>query len=68
LLLASHKTLGGWQFGARYAVDLIPYVLLYTLFNVDIKAEKLTVMIGVFAVMFNVYGALVMNFKEGFML
>jgi hypothetical protein len=68
LLLTMHKTMGGWQFGARYTVDLIPYVLLYTLFNVDIKVEKRTVFIGVFALMFNVYGALVMNCKEGFMM
>lgn len=28
LALCVHKTMGGWQFGARYLVDLIPYVLL----------------------------------------
>lgn len=26
--LCLHKTMGGWQFGVRYMVDLIPYVLL----------------------------------------
>ena len=29
LLLLSHRTFGGFQFGARYAVDLIPYAFAY---------------------------------------
>ena len=29
--LCLHKTMGGWQFGARYTVDLIPYALLGSL-------------------------------------
>lgn len=28
-LLCCHKTLGGWQFGARYTCDMIPFALLY---------------------------------------
>lgn len=31
LLLLSHRTVGGFQYGARYFVDCIPYVLLYLL-------------------------------------
>lgn len=27
-LLCCHKTLGGWQFGARYTCDMLPFVLL----------------------------------------
>lgn len=27
VLLCSHKTLGGWQFGNRYTVDLLPLIL-----------------------------------------
>lgn len=30
-LLLSHRTFGGFQYGARYAVDCIPYALLYLL-------------------------------------
>ncbi len=26
--LCMHRTMGGWQFGVRYMVDLIPYILL----------------------------------------
>lgn len=29
LLLLSHRTFGGFQYGARYGVDLIPYAALY---------------------------------------
>ncbi len=30
-LLLTHRTFGGYQYGARYAADLIPYALLYLL-------------------------------------
>ncbi len=28
LIILSHKTMGGWQFGCRYLVDLLPFSLL----------------------------------------
>lgn len=28
LFLTMHKTMGGWQFGNRYAIDILPYVYL----------------------------------------
>ncbi len=28
LFLTAHKTLGGWQFGNRYAIDILPYIYL----------------------------------------
>ena len=28
LLICCHKTLGGWQFGARYTCDMLPFVFL----------------------------------------
>jgi len=28
VLTLSHKTMGGWQFGARYLVDMLPFMLL----------------------------------------
>lgn len=34
VLLCCHKTLGGWQFGARYTVDAIPMALLYLILGV----------------------------------
>ncbi len=33
LLLLSHRTGGGFQYGARYFVDCIPYVLCYIIFR-----------------------------------
>lgn len=69
LLLCCHKTLGGWQFGARYTVDMLPYALLYMLIqtpekglSIDLeckawKLKKYEFVILLFAVMFNAYGA-----------
>lgn len=28
LVITMHKTLGGWQFGNRYAIDILPYIYL----------------------------------------
>lgn len=28
LIITMHRTLGGWQFGNRYAIDILPYVYL----------------------------------------
>ena len=55
-----HKTLGGWQFGARYLCDLIPMLLLIELRGRDRLAtwEKL---IGIFAIAFNLYGTVVFH-------
>ncbi len=36
LLLAAHRTLGGWQFGCRYTVDLLPFIL----FSIVSASEK----------------------------
>ena len=66
LCLCMHKTLGGWQFGNRYLVDLIPFVYLYILATKQQrgtvnKLNRLEILIGTFAVMFNVYGAVYMH-------
>lgn len=65
IVLAAHKTMGGWQFGARYMVDFIPYILIW--FSLDKKTEfkKWEKFVGIFAVMFNVYGTFAMNFLYG---
>lgn len=68
LALLMHKSLGGWQFGARYTVDLIPCVLFYFMIDGRNRVGRLWLFIGAFAFMFNLYGALVMNFKPGYML
>jgi hypothetical protein len=65
LMLLMHKTLGGWQFGARYTVDLIPFVLLYFLDGKTTDPGKPGVLVGCFALVFNIYGALYMNLYGG---
>lgn len=62
LFILMHKTLGGWQFGARYTVDLIPYVFLYFLLRGMRSPNKAEIFLGVFAFMFNLYGALTVTF------
>lgn len=69
LLLCFHKTMGGWQFGNRYLVDLIPFILLYILFTKQ-KENKINKiphwerLVGIFAVMFNVYGVMMMYITD----
>lgn len=40
LLLLSHRTCGGFQYGARYFVDCIPYVLMYITASKKSAKEK----------------------------
>jgi hypothetical protein len=59
LVTLSHKTLGGWQFGIRYFVDMIPFVFLYIYSSVQqLKIQTYQIPIMAFAVMINVYGTL----------
>lgn len=58
LLTCMHRTLGGWQFGARYLVDVQPYVLLWFLASprrFRLRAGSLT--LCAMAILFNLYGA-----------
>lgn len=61
LCYCMHRTLGGWQFGARYMVDLLIYPLLWFLGRAEHwqpRAGALT-LCGM-AVLFNLYGAVYM--------
>lgn len=40
LLLCMHRTVGGYQFGARYAVELLPLTLCYLLLSPDRRRMK----------------------------
>lgn len=62
LLLCSHKTFGGWQFGARYTVDMLPMALAYLLLGGPWEPRFYEKAIGLFAIAFNLYGALAMTF------
>lgn len=61
LCLCMHKTLGGWQFGNRYLVDTIPFILLYIL-NTKVNLKKINKIahweraVAGFALLFNMYG------------
>lgn len=61
LLTCTHRTLGGWQFGARYMVDLFPYVLLYFLARPHWQPRTGALTLCGMAVLFNqCYGPLYM--------
>lgn len=57
LLIFSHRTMGGWQFGNRYFIDIIPVLLLFLRAN-DFKANNLDILICILAVSLNAYGTL----------
>lgn len=65
-LLMMHKTLGGWQFGARYTVDLLPYALFTLLEDRVARPNKAELLLGAGAVLFNVYGIYYLIIIEGF--
>lgn len=59
LLLLMHRTFGGFQFGARYAVDLIPYAALYLAQDQKRQHWRLpSVLLMLLSLAFSVYGAL----------
>ena len=60
LLLCAHKTLGGWQFGARYTVDMLPMALMYMMLKKD-EPGGISAFIMAAGMMFNLYGALAMT-------
>ena len=60
LLLCAHKTLGGWQFGARYTVDMLPMALMYLLLKKE-EPGGISAFIMAAGMMFNLYGAMAMT-------
>lgn len=63
LMTLTHKTLGGWQFGARYLCDMIPMMLLFQLRGRKRLTHWETV-IGSAAIAFNIYGALMFHLLD----
>jgi len=58
LVLMMHHTFGGWQFGTRYLIDLLPAILvLCTRFKRSLKLYEVVIML--FGVIFNMYGSIV---------
>ncbi len=71
VLLLSHKTMGGWQFGSRYLVDMVPFMLIifaepFFMAYEDSKdnilrarrAAVLPAILAVIAIAINIYGAI----------
>ena len=61
LALCMHKTFGGWQFGARYTIDLIPFVLFYFILSGREKPTGLERLLCGFGILFNSYGTVRMR-------
>lgn len=61
LIITMHKTLGGWQFGNRYAIDILPYVyLLLGLITAKYpKLAKYCVPLCSFGICLNVVGTVI---------
>lgn len=56
VVLCLHRTLGGWQFGARYLVDPFPFCLLFFA-RKDWEASSAARGLLLAAILFNFYGA-----------
>jgi hypothetical protein len=59
-LLLLHRTFGGWQFGARYLIDLCP-ALFYLSLRHPLKSRLLAGTVMVWGVLFNLYGGLLFS-------
>lgn len=60
VLTCMHRTLGGWQFGARYMVDLFPWLLVWFMARPGWKPGTGAKALCGMAVLFNLYGAVYM--------
>ncbi len=61
LLICLHRTLGGWQFGARYTCDFLPFVFLGFLLLKDkskIKLDRFEIVCIIFGIILNIFGAI----------
>lgn len=59
-LTCMHRTLGGWQFGARYMVDLFPWLFVWFLGCPKWRPDSSAWALCGAAMLFNLYGALYM--------
>lgn len=65
LLMLAHRTMGGWQFGSRYLVDMIPFMMIIIsedrkLLKKSYESKKsvLLIILTMIGVIINVYGAI----------
>ncbi len=57
LTILFHRGMGGYQFGSRYMIDLMPYAVLI-LYNGEIKKRTYVYVLAAFGVMINFYGVM----------
>lgn len=62
--LCLHKTFGGWQFGARYTIDLLPYAFFYVLFCGRKRPQPWEIFAASFGLLFNLYGMALMRLYD----
>jgi hypothetical protein len=60
VLLCLHKTLGGWQWGSRYACDMLPWAVLYLAQKAPKQLSAWELTLGGMAVALNAYGVMYM--------
>lgn len=64
ILMLSHKTMGGWQFGSRYLIDMIPFMLVIFTDDKCYKIEHISkagiapIVLAVMGIAINIYGAI----------
>ena len=59
-LTCLHRTLGGWQFGARYTCDVLPFLFMVLADRSPKRIRTWELTTGALAIAFNAYGALYM--------
>ena len=64
LCLCLHKTFGGYQFGARYTVDLLPYAFFGLLLSGRKRPHRWECFAAAFGLLFNAYGTLLMRLYD----
>ena len=59
VLTLSHRTMGGWQFGARYLVDMLPFALFFFADGKEIAPlwTRLTIVLAALGIAINIWGA-----------
>jgi hypothetical protein len=59
--LLMHRTFGGFQYGARYAVDLIPYAVLYLVLRQEKKPGITEAAVMFLGLGMSIFGSLVIR-------
>lgn len=63
LFISAHRTLGGWQFGNRYTIDVLPYIflLLCFVFGKYQKGIKYCIPFWLFGMGLNILGTVIVS-------